>query len=268
MRIWGFKAQFRGARLAQRLQVMKSFLSQAASNRELRSYVIQSQAIVSVCSRTYRPIRHRSRDWLLRTFQPEGLQYLEELKKHNSGAIIPGVHVGLYMWVGHLLRDLGFPVRFTQRRDIPEEIYFLMEKDGLLPEMLPYPDSATSGLHLKALYDMVRRGTWIQHVVDLPTVGGLRGRYLGVDGQWARAPWAVARLSGVPLVPILVLASRDWTFKMVVGDPIYVAADGPAETAMENALQKYFDFVNPRSLEAPWNVNLRFMEQVLQKLAS
>ena len=116
------------------------------------------------------------------------------------------------------------------------------------------PNSATSGLYLKALHDMVRRGTWIQHTADLPIVGGLRGRYLGADGQWPRAPWAVARLSGVPLVPILVLTSRDWTFKIVVGDPIYVAADGPAETAMEDALQTYFDFVSPRALEAPWNL--------------
>jgi lauroyl/myristoyl acyltransferase len=237
---------------------MKGFLSHAASNRELRSYVIQSQTIASFSRKTYRPIRHRSRDWLLHTFQPEGLQYLEALKKHNSGAIILGVHIGLYKWVGYLLRGLGFPVRFTQRRDIPEETYFFMQKDGLLPEMLRYPDSAASGFHLKAMYDMVRRGTWIQHVVDYPTVGGLRGRYLGVDGPWARAPWAVARLSGVPLVPILVLASRDWTFKITVGDPIYIAADDPAETAMEDALQKYFDFVNPRAFEAPWNINLGY----------
>jgi lauroyl/myristoyl acyltransferase len=267
VRIWGFKARFRGAWLAQGLQVMKSLLSHAASDKELRSYVIQSQTIMSFSRETYRPIRHRSRDWLLRTFQPEGLQCLEELKKHNSGAIIPGVHVGPYKWVGCLLRGLGFPVRFTQRREIPEEMYFFMQKDGLLPELLPYPESETSGLHLKALYDMVRRGTWIQHVADYPTVGGLRGRYLGVDGQWPRALWAVARLSCVPLVPILILASRGWTFRIVVGDPIYVATDGPAETAMEDALQKYFDFVNPRVFEAPWNINLGYAEAMLQKFA-
>jgi lauroyl/myristoyl acyltransferase len=223
---------------------------------------------VSVSCRTYRPIRHRSREWLLRTFQPEGLQHLEELKKQNSGAIILGVHIGLYAWVGYLLRDLDFPVRFTQRREIPEEIYFLMEKDGLLPEMLPFPDCAMRGLHLKALYDIVRRGTWIQHAIGYPIVGGLRGRYLGVDGPWARGPWTLARLSGVPVVPILVHASRGWTFKMVVGEPIHVAAEGPAETAMEDALQKCFDFINPRALEAPWNINLRLAGRMLQKLPS
>jgi hypothetical protein len=264
MLIWRLKQRFSGARFPQRLQLMQGLLSHAASDQELRSYVLQSETITNFSSRTYRPIRHRSRDWLLRTFQPEGLQHLEELKKHNSGAIFPAVHVGLYAWTGFLLRGFGFPIRFIQRRRTPAERCFFMEKDGLLPAVLPYPDGATSGLHLKALYDMVRRGAWIQHVADHPLVGGLRGRYLGVGGQWPRAPWALARLSGVPLVPVLVLASRGWTFKMVVGGPIHVAADGPAATAMEDALQQYFDFVNLHAFEAPWNIRLSVVEKALR----
>jgi lauroyl/myristoyl acyltransferase len=223
--------------------------------RTLSRYVRRAISLRRMGFRTYGPVSGRTRQWLLRSLQVEGLEQLDGLKAASQGAIVLGAHVGLDGWVGPVLRGLGYPVKLIQRRGGGPQMYLLLKRDRLLDEVLPYPDEVGSGPHLKMLHDMVLSGCWVIHVADVHDPRGLPGAFFGHEVRCCRAPWALARLTGAPAVPVVLLADERMKVRMTVGPLLRVPQDVPAHPAMGQAFQAYLDFLTSQVCPVPWNVS-------------
>jgi lauroyl/myristoyl acyltransferase len=221
---------------------------------EAERWTLWARIIIAFGASNYAPIFRRSKKRLLRTFRPEGLEHLDRLKAEGSGAVILGSHVGLMGWVGPLLRQLGYPMRLTHRRHISAENLLLMRRDGLDSSVMPYPAEPESGLHLKRLHDMLKRGTWVQHTGDFPDrENGIPARFFDKELQFRRAPWVLARVSGAPAVPVVVLMEEGYECRLVVGPPIHVG--GEDGCTVEAGIQEYVDFLSDHVRRAPWNIH-------------
>jgi len=226
------------------------------SRRELDRQVALSRMVRRLGARTYAPAFRRSKEWIVQALQPEGLEHLAEAKR-TGGAIVLATHAGFTAWVTPVLHQLGYPLRLSQRERIVPEKAILLRWQGLTSEVLPYPESAEGGLHLKALHNLVVAGNWVQQAGDYPSRGsGLRGKYLGFEVRCVRAPWVLARLTGRPAIPILMLMDERLKLKLIVREPIYVARSGNATDATTSALQSYLDFATEHISPVPWNLNL------------
>jgi hypothetical protein len=238
------------------VRLLELFAPPGTSRRELERQVILSRMIRRVGARTYAPVFKRCRDWLVHALRPEGLEHLEQARR-AGGAIVMGTHAGFASWVTPVLHELGYPVRLTQRRHIAPEKVILFRWHGLTSQVLPYPEDADGGGHLKALYNLVRAGAWVQHVGDYPDCkNGLHGTYLGFGVRCVRAPWILARLAERPVIPVLMLMDRSLRPSLTVGKPIWIAHSGDATDAMTLALQAYLDFAAAHISKMPWNLNL------------
>jgi lauroyl/myristoyl acyltransferase len=255
----------RGLR-ARESPVLKPLAPPGTSDREIERQIALSRTIVKIGAKTHAPVFRRTTEWLLRTFRPQGLEHLEAVKRAGGGAIILSTHAGMNAWAAPILQQLGYAVRPTHRARVASDSLLMMRWDGMAHWMVPYPDDRESGAYLKRLYDLIKRGEWIQHVGDFPGQGReLRGVHLGVEVPVPRAPWALGRLTGAPLIPVVVLMERDFTFRLHVGAPIRVADSGvPPEEAMTAALQRYLDFVGERLSANPWNLHLPVRRMLIQ----
>ncbi len=246
----------RPARRRHMAELLEPFVPPGTSRRELHRQVALSRMIRRVGARTYAPVFRRSREWLVQALRPEGLEHLAEVRR-TGGAIVMGAHAGFSPWVTPVLHQLGYPVRLTPRTRIAAEKLMLLRWQGIVSQVLRYPEGSESGAHLKALYDLIRGGVWVQHVGDYPAGrGGLSGSYLGFDVRCVRAPWVLARLAGRPVLPVLILMDRRLRARLIVGEPICVAQAGDATAAMSAALQTYLDFAAAHISPMPWNLNL------------
>jgi KDO2-lipid IV(A) lauroyltransferase len=247
------------------LSVLRAISPGGAEGWMRERHLMLARALRKVGGHTYAPVFRRSRPWLLRHLRPEGLEHLDALHAAGSGAVILGSHVGLNAWVGQVLRQLGYPIRLTQRLQTTADHYMLMRRDGSLHSVLPYPPPGQSGPHLKSLYEMLSRGTWVQHTGDFPVPqDGLCGTYMGRPVQCAPGPWVLARLARVPVVPVLMLANERREARLVVCPPIRI--EEPAASlreGLEGPFQTYLDFVSSRVSRAPWNMGLKHWQKIL-----
>jgi lauroyl/myristoyl acyltransferase len=270
---WSFKASALASRIKVRLQPewrerraarMRPFLPAGASERDLEETVCLSWTALKFALRSYAPVYHKSRGWLLKALEPEGLQHLEEVRRGGRGAIILGTHAGLYSWVAPILRQLGYPVRPTQRKSVTSDMFLLMKWDGALSALLPYPAGEEGVLHFKRLHDLIRAGVWIQQTGDYGDLEkGLTGRFMGHDIRCRRGPWSLGRATGAPILPVLVLLNRDFSFKLLVSPPIYVDGEAPAENGTRRAFQTYLDFLEQHLSRRPWNLSRTIWEKLM-----
>jgi lauroyl/myristoyl acyltransferase len=261
---WTFSLAARASRIKLRLHprrrrliagLLKPFVPEGTSQRELERHAALSRTVRHMGAHTYAPIFRRTKEWLLEALQPQGLEHVEEAKR-TGGAIVLSTHAGLTAWVGPALRQLGYPVRLTQRRHIAAEALILMRWEGLTSQVLPYPEVHQGGTHLKALYDLVRAGQWVEHVGDYPDYEkGLKGVYLGFEIRCVRAPWALARLTERPVIPVLILMDGELRHRLLIGEPIRVSGSGQATDAMSAAFQTYLDFAGAHISRMPWNLS-------------
>ena len=254
---WAYrvKMRLRPKRRERMAQFLRPVVSRGTTAAELERHISLSLTVRRIGAYTYAPIFRRSRKWLLRTLRPEGLEYLDEVKRRGRGAIILGSGLGLKAWAGPILRQLGYPARFMQRKRVTAEVLLLMRWDGAVSEVLPYPEDPEGGIHLKRLHDLVKAGAWIRHAVLHPvTANGLRGKVLNYDVRWGRAPWLIARLTGAPLIPLFVFVDRDFSLRFLVHPPIYVDAGASAQDAMRSAFQAYLDLLSQHIRRMPWNL--------------
>jgi hypothetical protein len=220
----------------------------------LNRYVRHAIGLRRMGFHTYGPVSGRSRRWLLRSLHVDGVERLDELKAAGHGAVVLGAHFGLDGWVGPVLRGLGYPSKLIQRRRIAPETYLLLKRDGWLDQVLPYPDETSSGPHLKMLHDMVLSGSWVIHVADQYDPQGMQGMLFGREVRCCSAPWVLARLTGAPAVPVLLLADERMRVRMTVGPLLRVPKDAPAHHGTKEAFQTYLDFLTREVRPAPWNV--------------
>ena len=94
------------------------------------------------------------------------------------------------------------------------------------------------------------------------------GQYLGHPVGCRPAPLVLGRLTGAPLVPVLVLADEHLVLRLVVGPPIMVSPDGPSKDAIQAAFQAYLDFLGSRLARAPWNLSLIDWEKLLASVGT
>ena len=257
--VWAARVRLRLSprRRLRRRRFLQAYLPQGAGERELWRASCLSVAIRRLGAGTYAPVFRRSERWLRRTFRPEGLEHLEEAKRAGRGAIILATGAGFKLWAAPILRRMGYPTRLMQRQRVAAETLILMRWEGVVADVLPYPDDEESGAHLKRLYDLVKSGAWIRHVGQNPGhENPLRGRFLGAEIQSGRGPWLLGRMTGAPLIPVAVLMDRDYRFRLIVGAPIHVGDAAAADAAMAAAFQSYLDFVHRHVLRMPWNFTL------------
>jgi lauroyl/myristoyl acyltransferase len=238
-------------------RLLRKLMSPNAPRGELERAVAMAFTVKRLGARTYSPVWRRSRDWLLRTFRPEGLQHLAEAKASGGGVVVLTTGAGLKHWGPRILRQLGYPMHMTQRNRMPAEVLVLLKWDRLVPQILPVPPAGQEGLHLKKLHDMIRHGEWLQHVGHhTDEDGGLPGTVFGNEVRCIRGPWELGRLTGAPMFPTVVLMDRDFGFRLVVGRPIRVDRSLPREEGMQAALQAFLDFTATTVFPLPWNVIL------------
>jgi lauroyl/myristoyl acyltransferase len=243
--------------------LLKPLLPEGTSRRDLCRQTVLSKLVRRLGAHTYAAVFRRSRPWLLRTLRPEGLEILQQIKRDGQGAVFLATHAGMNAWTGPVLLQLGYPMRLIQRRFVSLHELLLMRSDGWDSHVLPFPPVGDEGIHLKWLCDLVRQGEWIQHAADAPQPTGVAGRYLGHPVRCCRGPWAIARQTGVPLVPTLLLMDERYNLRLIIGSPIYVKADGPSGDAMACAFQVYLDFVGRHLRQAPWNLHLSSWEAII-----
>jgi len=244
--------------------LLEALAPPGTSRRAIERQVLLARAIRRTGGHTYAPVFRRSRQWLLETFQPEGLDVLDEAKRAGHGAVILGSHAGLNSWVGPILIRLGYPLRLIQRRDISPEKLMLLQLDGWAGQVLPFPEKGEEGFHLKRLHDLVRQGEWIQHAASNPDHRtGLTGTLLGRTVRCRRAVWALGRLTGAPLIPVLALVDERLRPRLVVGSPITVAEREPQRDPMQAAFQSYLDFLGRSLATQPWNLSLFIWEKMI-----
>ncbi len=225
-------------------RLLKRFTGEGMSERQFRRLLLLSRGTRRLGSTTYAPVFRRSKEWLLRTLRPEGLEILDAVRRSGSGAIILTVHAGMNAWVNPSLMQLGYPVRFMQRQAVTEENLLLLRWDGWVNRVLPYPAAGEEGAHLVHLHDLVRRGEWIPHAADSADgTSGLEGRFLGQAVRCRRAPWVLGRLTGAPLVPVLMMADERLRPRLIVEQPLYVGDGGPPGRSVEAAFQVYLDLL-------------------------
>jgi GT2 family glycosyltransferase len=245
------------ADLRKRFEALLAPLAPQGSVPSLRRQVVLSRTIRRLGTHTYAPVSRRSREWLMRTFQPEGLEHLEEIKRSGQGAIILGSHAGLNGWVAPILIQLGFPMWLMQRPHMSPHRLMNLEQDGWSDRVIPSPLEGEEGAHLKRLHELLRQKEWIQHGADaIARDEGVLGTFLGRPVRGRTALWVLGRLAGVPLVPALVLADEHLVPRLVVGPPIRVSSTGPSKDAMQAAFQAYLDFMTSQLARAPWNLSL------------
>jgi lauroyl/myristoyl acyltransferase len=229
---------------------------------ELWEHACWSQALKRLSTRSYACVFRRSREWLLRTFRPEGLERLDAVLGAGEAAIVLGTHAGCLGWIEPVLRQLGYRVHPPPRRIIGAEALLLLRREGLAERIVVRPELPEQGLYLKRLLDCLRSGESVQIVGDSPDPEtGLDGECLGARVRCRSAPWVLARLSGAPVLPILILMDRSFAFKLHVGPPLRV--DGPA--AMAPAFQQYLAFLTDRLADQWWNVQLTQWEAMTSR---
>lgn len=251
-------------RRARRLEgIYRPFLPPDAAEPDVRRCLALSRVVKHLGTISYAPVFRRSRNWLLRTFRPEGMDALEALRRAGKGAIVLATHAGPLAWVAPVLRQLGYPVWLMERHQIGVVTYLLLCWDKWVDHVLAHPTREGSGPHLKRLVDLLRQGAWIQHLGDFlePKVG-LTGNYLGCRVQYTRAPWIMARLAGVPVIPTLILMDSRYRLRLHFREPLYIGAGASAGHTIESGFQAYLDFVQERTAPAPWNVHAAYVDMV------
>ncbi len=256
-----FLLAWRSPRRIRKASEHLQLLMPTASEHELRTCTMRTLALRRLGGHTFAPLLWRSRGWLLRTFQPQGLENLEQLKRSGEGVIILGTHAGYHVWNGPLLISLGYPMRLIQRQDISPAKLLLLRLTGYAKSTLPSPEPGQEGLHLKRLHDLLRAGEWLQHAADTPDPAGVQGTLFGHAVSWCRAPWVLARLSGVSAVPVVIRADQRFQPRMIIGNPIRVPADKPAREAIAEAFRQYLDFLENVLCDQPWNMTPRKWHQ-------
>ncbi|MCY3018300.1 MAG: hypothetical protein NTW87_04610 [Planctomycetota bacterium] len=166
-------------------------------------------------------------------------------------------------WIGPILIQFGYPLRLIQRREVSPEKLLLLRRDGWTQRVLAYPQPDEVGIHLKRLHDLLCQGHWIQHVADYADRGtGLRGLYLGRQVRCGRVPWVLGRLTGAPLVPVLVLVDERMRARMHIGTPIILGETPSGNGALEAAFQTYLRFLESHIREVPWNLSPSHLRQI------
>jgi lauroyl/myristoyl acyltransferase len=220
---------------------------------ELTRQALGYRAMIALGARTHATVFRRGAAWIRRELRPEGLEHLDRLRADGGGALLLGTHFGLFSWVSHALLQLGYPHWLPQRLRTTADVIMMLRRDRLIPRALPYPDLEREGLHLRRLHGMLRRGDWVRHTGDIPDAAdGLSGAMLGRPVRLVRAPWALARLSGVPVVPVVVRVDRRLTPRLVVGEPIHVSGGPQGEQA---AFHVFLRFLEDQVRRAPWNLH-------------
>ncbi len=236
----------------------------APSPRELRRQMALCRAVRLHCARSFAIVARRPSEWLMRELHPEGLEHLEAVKRSGSGAILLHSHAGNTAWEAPVLRALGYPLKSVQSTIVVPAVYLLLRRLGLLGEALPYPSPGEEGLHLKWLLDLLRRGTWLQHIGDTPDPEtGVPGVFFGHQVRYTRAPWVLGRLSGAPIIPTLILTDAQCRFHLTIGQPLRV---GAKDKGFEAPFQSYLDFLAHHLATAPWNLRRKQWESTPYKL--
>jgi lauroyl/myristoyl acyltransferase len=239
--------------------LLKRFTGPEVSERRFRQLMLLARGTRRLGSTTYAPVFRRSREWLLRNLRPEGLEILDTLRQSGGGAIFLTTHAGQNAWINPALMQLGYPVHFMQRQATTEEQLLLLRWDGWVERVLPFPGPGEEGDHLLALRDRVLRGEWIPHAADVADqTSGLEGRFLGQAVRCRRAPWILGRLTGAPLVPVLMLADQRLRPKLIIEKPLYISEAGPPGLSIEAAFQTYLDALGRRLAPVPWNLSLLY----------
>jgi lauroyl/myristoyl acyltransferase len=220
---------------------------------DLRRLAILSRAVRRLGSHTYAPVARRSNAWLLRTFRPEGLETLDEVKRSGRGAIMLATHAGINGWITPILNQLGYQTLLMQRPNIALHRLITMKLDRWEAKVVPNPGPGNAGLHLKRLHDLLRQGQWLQYGGDTFNASGLPGTCLGHAHRFNPAPWMLGRLTGAALIPTLLLADERLRPRLIVGPSITVDPDQPPDLALAGALQEYLDFVTRHMAPVPWN---------------
>lgn len=99
-------------------------------------------------------------------------------------------------------------------------------------------DEASLGVDLLAA---LRRGEWVALQGDRPPTDGraMRVPFLGISGEFPPGPAILARISGAPLVPVLVERLGREHYRLHMSAPIRVDAGAPREASVQAAVKEY-----------------------------
>ncbi len=249
--------KLRGSRKERAAMATVKDLMPADATGNLRHIAVRTQVLTRLGRNTFAPVFSRSRADLIRMLKPVGLETLDELKEKSQGVIIVGAHVGYNSWVGPALLGMGYPVHLMQRRHVSPGKLLMYRMADWGKMVMPYPEPGQEGFHLKKLHDMLQQKEWLQHIGDTndSRKAGVKGELFGHQVCFVHAPWTLARLSGTPAVPVLILADEKMQPQMFVGPAIPVISGIPASQALTDAFQTYLNFLEKSLWDRRWNLH-------------
>jgi KDO2-lipid IV(A) lauroyltransferase len=170
----------------------------------------------------------------------EGRHHLDRLLAAGRGVLVVTAHLGSWELGGLLLREMGVPLSVVYVRDAYDGVEaarrHLRELIGVEGIAVEPEDGLASLPVLRALRQ--GRAVALQGDRDFND----RGRpveFFGAPAPFPLGPFALARSTGVPLLPAFIAYTERRGFALHIEDPIEVEASGEREPAIAAAQERW-----------------------------
>jgi phosphatidylinositol dimannoside acyltransferase len=158
-------------------------------------------------------------DDLVRRTRVVGEQHLRDPQEAGRGVVAALPHMGNWDWAGAWACATGMPLTTVAERLEPARLYdeFLAFRTGLGMEILPLTGGAPP---MRRLVDAVAEGRLVCLLADRDlSRAGVEVTLLGEPARMPRGPAALARETGVDLVPV-TLAYRGRELELTFHEPV------------------------------------------------
>ncbi|MDI9369598.1 MAG: lysophospholipid acyltransferase family protein, partial [Synergistota bacterium] len=152
----------------------------------------------------------------------EGKEILDELKASGSGAIILTGHLGNWELLAAWLAQSGYPLSAVVRNPDDSEVAALIAS---------YRTKAGVGFFekqhvMKEAVRFARKGGFLGLLIDQAwNISGVPTTFLGRPCYTASGPAAIAKLAGVPVVPVASYRVAPFKHQVFISDPITMNED-------------------------------------------
>ena len=155
----------------------------------------------------------------------EGGEHLDRAAADGRGVILMTAHLGNWELAGRLLAlGEGTPTLVVVAAEPDADVGRFL-RGGPAPVRFVTLGRATAGV---SLLGALRRGELVALQGDraLGTRGDVRVPFFGAPASFPIGPFVLARAAGAPLVPAFCVLAPDRRYRITLGAPIRVGADG------------------------------------------
>ncbi|OGL01233.1 MAG: hypothetical protein A3E31_05930 [Candidatus Rokubacteria bacterium RIFCSPHIGHO2_12_FULL_73_22] len=157
----------------------------------------------------------------------EGREHFEAAAADRRGLVLLTAHLGNWELGGRLLALHGGTPTWVVVAEEPDAAVGRFLRGGPGPVRFVTRGQPTAGVRLLAALRR-REVVALQGDRALGTRGDVRVPFFGTPAPFPLGPFVLARAAGAPLVPAFCVLGPDRRYRVTLGAPIRVAADGEA----------------------------------------